>query len=134
MKYPETKREEIVDEIVEIPWESPLKTFTENKTITDGLETVFNMASDQINISSNDYDKLTSLMQLTNYTNSYKDLYEINLQINNIEKGLHEIITQIKINIPILNHEIKINFKAEICTLLNQLSAKMKEVNFSLLN
>lgn len=123
-----------VDEIVEVPWESPLTNFTENKTVTQGLETIFNIASDQIDFDSEEYNKLISFLKISNYTNKYKDLYEINIQINNIKKGFKEILTQIKINIPIFNNEITINFKAEICTLLNQLSADIKEVNISLLN
>lgn len=123
-----------VDETIEIPWTSPLKNFTENKTVTQGLETIFNLASSQKDLHSEEYNKIISLLKISNYTNSYKDIYEINLQINNIEKGFKEIITQIKINIPFLKNKIEINFKIEICTLLNKLSADLKEVGVLLVN
>ena len=123
-----------VDEVVEIPWKSPLTNFTENKTVTQGLETIFNITAGQKDFSSEEYNTLISFLKIANYTNSYKDIYEIDIQIKNLKEGFKELIAQIKINIPMLENEIKINFKAEICTLLNQLSSNIKEVNISLLD
>ena len=123
-----------VDEAIEFPWISPLTNFTENKTALEGIETIISIASNNSIASQEEYEKIMDLLAIESYYNSYKDIYEINIDVNSIDEKYKEIDTKITFKFPIIDYDITLFFKTKICTLFTNFNLNIEEVNISFLD